>query len=71
MSEAKTYVFGQDANNGVLNALVPLLNQRGIDPNVLLAMNNNGLGGNNGGWFFWVILLLLFGWNRNGFGGNF
>lgn len=70
MSEAKTYVFGQDANNGVLNALVPMLNQRGIDPNVLLAMNNNGFGGNNGGWFFWVILLLLFGWNRNGFGGN-
>ena len=70
MSEAKTYVFGQDANNSVLNALVPLLNQRGIDPNVLLAMNNNSFGGNNGGWFFWVILLLLFGWNRNGFGGN-
>ena len=70
MSEAKTYVFGQDANNSVLNALVPLLNQRGIDPNVLLAMNNNGFGGNNGGWFFWVILLLLFGWNRNGFGSN-
>lgn len=70
MSEAKTYVFGQDANNSVLNALVPLLNQRGIDPNVLLAMNNNGFGGNNGGWFFWVILLLLFGWSRNGFGSN-
>ena len=70
MSESKTYVFGQDANNSVLNALVPLLNQRGIDPNILLAMNNNGFGGNNGGWFFWVILLLLFGWNRNGFGGN-
>ena len=70
MSESKTYVFGQDANNSVLNTLVPLLNQRGIDPNVLLAMNNNGFGGNNGGWFFWVILLLLFGWNRNGFGAN-
>ena len=70
MSESKTYVFGQDANNSVLNTLVPLLNQRGIDPNVLLAMNNNGFGGNNGGWFFWVILLLLFGWNRNGFGTN-
>lgn len=70
MSEAKTYVFGQDTNNSVLNALAPLLNQRGIDPNVLLAMNNNGFVGNNGGWFFWVILLLLFGWNRNGFGGN-
>jgi len=70
MSEAKTYVFGQDTNNSVLNALVPLLNQRGIDPNVLLAMNNNGFGRNNGEWFFWVMLLLMFGWNRNGFGNN-
>lgn len=68
MSDAKTYVFGQDANNSILSCLMPMLSQRGIDPNVLLAMQNNGFGGNNGGWFFWVILLLLFGWNRNGFG---
>lgn len=70
MSEAKTYVFGQDTNNSVLNALVPLLNQRGIDPNVLLAMQNNGgFGNNNGGWFIWILfLLVLFGRNGNGFG---
>ena len=69
MSEAKTYVFGQDTNNSIFSALAPFLSQRGVDPNVLLAMQNgNGLGGNNGGWFIWVLfLLVLFG--RNGFGG--
>lgn len=69
MSESKTYVFGQDANNSIFSALAPFLSQRGVDPNVLLAMQNgNGCGGNNGGWFIWVLfLLVLFG--RNGFGG--
>jgi hypothetical protein len=29
---------------------------------------NDGLGFDNGAW--WIIILLLFGWGRNGFGGN-
>lgn len=70
MSEAKTYVFGQDANCGIMNSLVPLLTQRGIDPNLLVAMQNNGgFGNNNGGWFVWILfLLVLFGRNGNGWG---
>ena len=30
--------------------------------------NNDGFGFDNGAW--WIIILLLFGWGRNGFGGN-
>lgn len=69
MSETKTYVFGQDAgcSNNVLNTLAPLLTQRGIDPNVLLAMQNNGFGNNNGSWFIWILFLLVL-FNRNGYG---
>lgn len=68
MSETKTYVFGQDGYNGMWNCLVPLLQQRGIDPNILFAMNgNNCFGGNNGGWFIWILFLLVL-FNRNGFG---
>ena len=39
MSEeaTKTYVFGQD-NNSLLSMLAPLCQQKGIDPNILLAM---------------------------------
>jgi len=54
MSE-KTYVF--DGGNS-LSSLVPLLQNNGIDPNVLYAMNNNGFGG-QGGWFMWIIFLAL------------
>ena len=43
-------------------------NASSIDPNLLLAMNNNGMGG-NGGWF-WLIFLYMM-WQRNGANGNF
>lgn len=71
MSE-KTYVFGDGANNGVLSLLGPLMQQRGIDPNVLLAMRNNGFGGSEGSWFIWILFLLVFagGWGNGGFGNN-
>jgi hypothetical protein len=69
MSEEKTYVFDGGSGN-MLASLAPFLKGNGIDPNVLLAMNNGGMGGmNGGGWFIW-ILFLAFIWNRNGFGGN-
>ena len=64
MSDLKTYVFGQDSN--CMNWIAPLLQQKGIDPNVLAIMNNGGFGG-NGNWIWVLFLILLFG--RNGFGG--
>lgn len=64
MSESKTFVFPESGNgggSGMLAMLAPLLQQKGIDPNLLVAMqgrNNNGFGG-EGGWFIWVNFLYL------------
>lgn len=56
----------------MMGMLAPLLQRNGLDPNLLLAMNNrgnNGFGGEGSG-FLWVIFLFfLMGWGRNGFGG--
>jgi hypothetical protein len=41
MAESKTFVFGQDANNGMLGLLAPLLQKQGLDPNMVMAMMNN------------------------------
>lgn len=82
MSETKTYVFpesgGSGGGNGMMAMLAPLLQQKGIDPNLLVAMqgkNNNGFGG-DGSSFLWIIFLFFLfpligrgGWG-NGFGGN-
>lgn len=70
MSESKTYVFGNEGSGqgGMMSLLAPLLQQRGIDPNLLLAMNKNGNGWGDG--FMWVIFLFfLMGWGGNGWGG--
>lgn len=40
----------------------------GIDPNLLLAMNNNGGFGGNGNWI-WILFLWLI-WGNNGWGNN-
>ena len=43
----------------------------GIDPNLLLALNNNGgFGGNNWVWILFLWLIWGGGWNNGGFGGN-
>lgn len=51
--------------------MFPEYGNNGIDPNLLLAMNNNGgFGGNN--WIWILFLWLIWGgaWGNNGFGGN-
>lgn len=69
MSESKVYMFPeQGTSNGELISLIaPLLQQRGIDPNLLL-MNRNNFGFGEGGWFMWMIFL-FFILGGNGFGG--
>ena len=70
MSESKTYVFGNDANNSILGCLAPLLQKQGLDPNMVMAMmNNRGGFCFGGGWVFWgIFFFFLFGWGGNGFG---
>lgn len=74
MSDTKVYQFGTEGNAS-LNALLPFLQQRGIDPAILYNMGNNngGFFGNNG--FESIIALIivaaLFGNNGGGiFGGG-
>lgn len=50
MSEtSRTYVFGNEGSGqgGMMSLIAPLLQQRGLDPNLLVAMNRGG--GYNGG----------------------
>jgi hypothetical protein len=72
MSDTKTFVFGEQGNSS-LNAVLPFLQQKGIDPAYIAGMLNNG---NNGGLFggrgfediiALIIVAALFG-NGNGFG---
>lgn len=70
MSESKTYVFQPDGNNALAN-LMPLLQQRGIDPAVLAMLSNNhGIFGGNGwdGIIALVVIAAIFGWGGNGNG---
>lgn len=72
MSDSKVFMFPESGtnNNGLVSMLAPLLQQRGVDPNVLLAMKNNSGFGGEGGWFMWVIFLFfLMGWGGNGWNG--
>lgn len=65
--ESKVYMFPESSSNtnGLIGMLAPFLQQRGVDPNVLLAMKNNN--GTEGSWFMWIIFLFfLMGWGGNG-----
>lgn len=65
--ETKTYVIGDDSgNSGMWGWIANLAQNRGVDPNVLAMMNNNG-GWGNGGWIWFLFLILL--WGGNGWGG--
>ena len=71
MSEEKTYVFDGGSTNGIISALAPMLQNRGIDPSVLALMKDNDGFGGNGGWWIWIFFLAMMwgGWGgRGGFG---
>lgn len=76
MSESRTIVFGNEGNSS-LNALLPFLQQRGIDPAYLAGLmgnNNGGFFGNNAweGIIALIVVAAIFGNNGNGgiFGGG-
>ena len=74
MSETQVFSFpdGGSSNNGLMGILASAFQNRGLDPNLLFAMNNRGNndGFGEGGWFMWVIFLFfLMGWGGNGWGG--
>ena len=56
MDDSKVFMFPDAAKSS-------------LDPNLLLAMQNNGGFGNNGSWM-WLIFLWMM-WDRNGRNGNF
>ena len=68
MSDSKVYMF-PETQNSWMPLISSLMQQKGIDPNILLA-RNNGCFGNEGGWFMWIIFLFfLMGWGGNGWNG--
>ena len=61
MDDSKVFMFPEGASN------------TGIDPNLLLALNNNGGFGGNGNWIWILFMWMLWGYGGNygnGFGGN-
>ena len=61
MDDSKVFMFPEGANNS------------SIDPNLLLALNNNGGFGGNGNWIWILFMWMIWGngaWGNNGFGNN-
>lgn len=76
----KTFVFDNAesgcSSNGLMGLIGSLCQNRGLDPNMVMAMMNNrgnGYGDGFGNSAWWIIILLIFGWGGfgNGFGGGF
>lgn len=70
MSDTKVYQFGEPSSNS-LNALLPFLQQRGIDPAYVQGLMNNtggGFFGNNAleGIITLIVVAAIFGNNGNG-----
>lgn len=57
MDDSKVFMFPEAAKNA-------------LDPNLLLALQNNGGFGNNGAWIWILFMWLIWGNNGNGFGNN-
>lgn len=59
MDDSKVFMFPEGTNNG-------------IDPNLWLALNNNGGFGGNGSWIWILFMWMMWGYgnNGNGFGNN-
>ncbi len=76
MSDTKIFSLGDQGfgGGGMAPLIASLCQNRGLDPNMVMAMMNNrgnGFGGDGNG-FMWVIFLFfLMGWGNNGFGNGF
>lgn len=72
MSDSKTYIFGEQGNSS-LNALLPFLQQRGIDPAYVAGLVNNNGGGffGNNAWEGIIALIVVAAIFGNGNGGLF
>lgn len=57
-------------NEGVYVFPDAMAKASGIDPNLLLALQNNGGFGNNGNWIWILFLWMMYGYGGNGWGGN-
>lgn len=56
MTDSKVYMFPEGGNNT-------------LDPNLMMALNNNGGFGGNGNWMWIIFLFFLYPLMRNGWGG--
>lgn len=72
MTDSKTYIFGEQGNSS-LNALLPFLQQRGIDPAYVAGLVNNNGGGffGNNAWEGIIALIVVAAIFGNGNGGLF